>query len=256
MDDIYNVKSWSAPKVVAEYSSIHNLQFPEVMIFLKYKEEIMGQSVLDIGCGGGRTSYILKNIAGTYLGVDYIQEMVDVCKQKFGEKYFRRADVRNLSFSDNSSFGFVLFSYNGLDYIDHVSRLIGLKEIYRVLKPKRLFVFSSHNRNYKNMRHGPQLNTNLNPIKQAMELYEYIISLRRYYLNRKKEFSCSEYAIIRDQDMGFANLCYYIGRKEQIAQARLAGFQIIDMYDVFGNLLYEDSDDSHSAWIYYVARKT
>jgi SAM-dependent methyltransferase len=211
---------------------------------------------LDIGCGDGRTSYILKNIAGAYLGVDCIQEMIDVCKRKFGEEYFRRADVRDLSFLDDSSFDFALFSFNGFDCIGHEGRLTGLKEIHRVLRPDKLLVFSSHNRNHKNIQQRPRLKISLNPIDLARGFYDYIVTLQRYHRNRKKEFFCPEYAVIRDPDQGFANLYYYIGRKEQIAQARLAGFRVIDMYDVFGNPLLEDSDDSDSPWIYYVARKT
>jgi ubiquinone/menaquinone biosynthesis C-methylase UbiE len=46
---------------------------------------------------------------------------------------------------ENETFDFVMFSFNGLDYLSHSDRLLALGEIRRVLKPAGLLLFSSHN---------------------------------------------------------------------------------------------------------------
>lgn len=254
-DDLCDENFWARRNVVTQYSNDISLQLPEAMIFLKYKDEIWGQRILDIGCGGGRTSYILKKIATSYIGIDFCEAMVDACKQKFGTEEFMYADVRDLHVFQDCSFDFVMFSFNGFDCINHAGRLTGLREIYRVLKPQRLFVFSSHNRNYKYARTRPRLSFGINPITQLSNVYYFILAMRNYLHNRKKEIFCPEYAIICDQDYDHSHLHYYIGKEEQIGQAKNAGFQVIEMYDLHGNLLQPQGDDSYSAWIYYVARK-
>jgi len=50
-------------------------------------------------------------------------------------------------------------------------------------------------------------------------------------------------------------LTYYIDKVNQIKQLEDVGFETIDMYDTLGNMLFQDSDDKDSAWIYYVAKK-
>jgi len=254
-DDLCPTEVWDMPGVVSEYSRPRNLQFPEVMIFIKYRENIWGQRILDVGCGGGRTSYILKKMAKSYIGIDSSEEMIAACRQKFGADAFMCADVRNLHVFKDCSFDFVLFSFNGLDCITHEGRLQGLREICRVLKPGKLFVFSSHNRNFRYAQTTPKLSFCINPITQVKNIYYFILFTRNYRCNKKREVFCPEYAIIRSEQHRFAHLYYYIDKKTQIAQAQQVGFQIIEMHDLEGNVLQEDSEDSHVAWIYYVAKK-
>jgi len=54
---------------------------------------------------------------GEYIGVDYSAEMIAACCQKFPDLVWQVADARNLEqFADNY-FDFILFSFNGIDYI-------------------------------------------------------------------------------------------------------------------------------------------
>ncbi|MBF0188289.1 MAG: methyltransferase domain-containing protein, partial [Magnetococcales bacterium] len=63
---------------------------------------------------------------------------------------------------ETTSFDVVLFSFNGIDYIHPYSaRLATLREIWRVLKPDGLFIFSTHNNCFPRSRDGiwPFFNT-------------------------------------------------------------------------------------------------
>ena len=59
-------------------------------------------------------------------------------------------------FKDNS-FDFVLFSYNGVDYVDHADGLAILREIRRLIRPGGYFCFSTHNLNFLVTQYSIQL---------------------------------------------------------------------------------------------------
>ncbi|MCP4254937.1 MAG: class I SAM-dependent methyltransferase, partial [Candidatus Scalindua sp.] len=143
-----NKKKYESKSVVSSYINMR-LQNPEVMIFVKFREFIEGKHVLDIGCGSGRTTAILKNLSSGYVGLDYSLEMVESCRRRFEGVSFLHGDVRDMSGFNDEEFDCVMFSFNGLDSISHSDRLKGLREIRRVLKQDGLFIFSSHNRNHR-----------------------------------------------------------------------------------------------------------
>ena len=155
----------------------------------------------------------------------------------------------------DEEFDYVMFSFNGLDSINHEDRLKGLKEIRRVLKQDGLFVFSSHNRNHRYAISRPKMEISITPCKQAEHFTKFIKSIRNRLKNRSHQIFNQQYAIINDVAHNYAMLTYYIDKENQISQLEDVGFETIEIYDTLGNMLNQDSDDKDSAWIYYLARK-
>lgn len=94
--------------------------------------------VLDIGCGPGWLTFILKEMAphNTYYGLDLSTEMVETARQLAEEKGFRdlhvvQGDAVQLPFPDNS-FDLVTSCFSFRLWGDPVR---GLQEAYRVVRP-------------------------------------------------------------------------------------------------------------------------
>jgi SAM-dependent methyltransferase len=142
--DDSNFKAFSTPEAVAFYASYSGLQPAETYAFDKFVPD--GASILDIGVGCGRTTPYLAARAARYVGIDYVQAMVDICAARFPKNAFYRADATRLSLIEDASVDIVVFSFNGIDAITtKEGRLRCLSEVFRVLRPGGLFIFSSHN---------------------------------------------------------------------------------------------------------------
>ncbi len=253
-DVVMNKRHYEKKHVISNYTHTA-LQNSEVMIFVKYKEYIWDKQILDIGCGAGRTTAYLKNLSRNYTGLDYSLDMIESCKKRFKNVHLIHGDVRNMDLFEDKMFDFVLFSFNGLDSICHEDRLRGLQEIHRVLKQNGIFTFSSHNRNYRNANSPPRMAFTSAPCAQIGNLIKFVKSTYNHSKNKKLERFDKEYSIINDKAHNYALLTYYIDKKSQISQLRKNGFEVIEMYDTFGNKLDIDDDDKDSAWIYYVVRR-
>jgi ubiquinone/menaquinone biosynthesis C-methylase UbiE len=194
--------------------------FPGEQVLLEvYRDRIEGQRVLDLGCGGGRTSPWLHALASAYLGVDYSAKMIEVCRARYPELAFRQGDARNLELLGDASFDIVLFSYNGIDTMPHTQRLQILAEVRRVLRDDGWFVFSSHSIEFRKIvvafdRSGP-----ITPAG----LWRNLKYLRSYLRVRRYQVRTSEYAILSDPRGGTRFLNYFISRTNQIAQLEAAG---------------------------------
>ena len=106
-------------------------------------------AILDIGCGAGRTTVGLhkmgfKNIIGLDLSVGMIAAAKGLAKLNGLDIEFVTGNALDLPFPDNS-FDKALFSYNGIMCIPKVkNRKKAFSEIYRVLKPGGIFIFTAH----------------------------------------------------------------------------------------------------------------
>lgn len=253
---LINKKVYENKRNTLHYISAKRLEDPEIMIFVKYKERIWDRQVLDIGCGAGRTTGFLKNFTRYYMGIDYSSAMIELCKKRFEDIQFSRCDVRDMGIFENNKFDFILFSFNGLDHVgDNEDRQMGLREIHRVLGEDGIFVFSSHNRNYRNAITHPNIRFALNPITQIRNLRRYVRCRNNHLRNKKYQYFGTEYAIINGMSHDYGVLTYCMDKENQTAQIREAGFELMEMYDRGGNALALDDDDSNSAWIHYVTRK-
>jgi ubiquinone/menaquinone biosynthesis C-methylase UbiE len=108
-----------------------------------------GSKILDLGCGAGRTTIPLFQMGYQVFGIDLVPKMIIMAKQNAQKEnlriQFQVGDATKLKFPVNS-FDSVLFSFNGIENIPRFkNRLRAFSQIYRVLKPKGIFIFCTYN---------------------------------------------------------------------------------------------------------------
>lgn len=249
-----NQSTYTSEEGVSSYIT-NTLQSPEVTILVKYKDYYYNRNVLDIGCGAGRTSFYFRNFTQKYIGVDYSKSMIDYCEHQYSELTFKHADARDLSQFTDNCFDFIIFSYNGIDYISNEDRILVLKEVHRILKNDGVFVFSTHNRNFKNIEITPQFEFSLNPINFTKNLLDFFKQKQKNSKLKKEEVNNNDYAILNDSGNGFSLLTYYITREKQLEQLKNTGFKLLEMFKMSGETLELTENDSNEPWIYFVLNK-
>ena len=137
---------------VKRFINMDYLRIPEIAVLNELREKLRDMKMLDIGVGAGRTTGHFACLAKEYVGIDYSPLMITTAQKKF-QNYpkkisFLTMDARNMTFFPDGNFDFILFSWCGIDYVDHEDRLKILSEIRRVLKKGGFFFFSTHNLNY------------------------------------------------------------------------------------------------------------
>jgi ubiquinone/menaquinone biosynthesis C-methylase UbiE len=140
---------WESEEAIRRYAKmeykLNDIEFNYIMeakrLLAKNASEI---KILDLGCGGGRTTVPLFKMGFKVTGVDISKNLIKQLNKKFPEIDACVGDAANLKFQKNS-FDIVLFSHSGIDCLyPKEKRIKCLKEIYRVLKPQGFFIFSSH----------------------------------------------------------------------------------------------------------------
>jgi ubiquinone/menaquinone biosynthesis C-methylase UbiE len=143
-NSLANFRVYSSSEVAAHYSSLSYLTPCERMLFDKYLKP--GMAILDAGVGGGRTTPHLSAIAGSYVGIDYSETMIEACRNRYPELRFAVSDAADLSAFPAEAFDAVVMAFNTIDYIvPEDRRRQCFTECWRVLKPGGVFLFSSHN---------------------------------------------------------------------------------------------------------------
>lgn len=97
--------------------------------------------VLDVGCGDGYITNILKAKCKKIIGIDYSEEAVEEVRQKYGSIECHHMSSTNLLF-ESESFDKVIC----LELLEHLTVLQGkktLKNIFRVLKPNGMIIGST-----------------------------------------------------------------------------------------------------------------
>jgi ubiquinone/menaquinone biosynthesis C-methylase UbiE len=150
---------------------------------------------------------------------------------------------------NNDYFDYILFSFNGLDYISHDDRIEALKEIKRVGKNGSIYVFSAHN--IQSISQLYSVKFTINPVKLLLRIKRFF---KLIFLNGfPKKFYNKKFSILNDGVHKFKLNTYYITPIEQIKQLKELGFMNIRLYSSeTGNEIKElNLNLIKDNWIYY-----
>ena len=105
-------------------------------------------TVLDVGCGAGRTTIPLAEMGLEVIGVDLSEAMIEAARRQAGaagvEVEFRVMDAMVLDFPE-AHFDIALFSYNGIELVPgSEGKRCVFEQVHRILKPGGRLIFSSH----------------------------------------------------------------------------------------------------------------
>src|SRR5215813_443918 len=131
--------------LVAQYAAKHALTAAEQCVLTRFQRDVFGRCVLDLGCGAGRLIPHLQPVVARYVGVDVSRHMIAHCRATYPGVEVIEADMRWLDGFRTGELDTVFAIANLIDAVDGVDRLCVFAEIHRVLAPRGLFVFSSHN---------------------------------------------------------------------------------------------------------------
>ncbi|PYP88407.1 MAG: hypothetical protein DMF61_07390 [Blastocatellia bacterium AA13] len=253
-----NREFYETPGVPEMFGSDAGLFPAEEMILTYLKNELRNQPILDIGVGGGRTTPHLLRISGDYVGIDYSEIMIRLCRARMPEVAFEVCDARDLSRFESDRFAAVFFSWNGIDSVSPEDRGRVLREVNRVLRRDGAFVFSAHNLDWWNRREL-RLIRRLSLSPSPMKLYRlnkgpikvYAASLIR---RLKHKFHNPEQAMILEYEQFIVLPIYYIRQEEQLRQLSEFGFSKVVTVGADGRL-FDEYSRANDYLLHYVARK-
>ena len=223
------------------------VQAGEKTIMQSIQKRISSMTMLDIGVGAGRTTYFFADQVKRYLGIDYSATMVNACKDLYPSFAFEVGDVRQLAYAD-SSFDFLLFSFNGLDSISLSERHMALKEIYRVLAPDGYFAFCTHNLGGIDRLFKFPLSFN---IKKWYKVFVLRNANKGY-----QQFKKANHAVILDGANGYTISNYYTTVDFQLQQLAEFGFDDIQIINMQGEIITtEQARMEKDLWLYFLCHK-
>ena len=145
--------SYYSAKTRAYYESTHALSDYKPNSFLNTVEANLIKThfcpspalVLDIACGSGRTTKALADLGYKVIGTDISFNLINQATKAYSDICFMQMEADKLWFKDDS-FDAVLLSSQAIDHLFPLAaRSRCVHEIFRVLRPGGVFIFSTHN---------------------------------------------------------------------------------------------------------------
>ena len=259
VDDI-NLRTMGKATVVQDYSRSQTLTTAEQATLDRVREEASNQPILDLGVGAGRTIQPLREVSKDYLGVDNSHAMLAASRRRHPGVRLEHADARDLRLVTDRSIFLVMFSCNGIGMVTHADRLAIMREVFRVLRPGGVFLFSTHNQNCPDHVAGfrfPEFKLSGNPARLLLRTVRFVRDSHIRAINRlrfsKHDVRTPEYSVINDECHNYGTMLYYITLQNQRRQLQQLGFASdAEAYGSNGKVI---ADDSRESSIAFVARK-
>lgn len=138
IEGIYSRLSKRYHKITANNFFNAYLEVPATSSLLK---NVKNKKVLDLGCGTGRHTIILKKRGAKVWGIDISPKMIEIAKSGIKGVDFKVGSVYKLPYK-SGTFDIVVAGLV-IGYFENLDK--AFKEIRRVLKPNGIFVFSLTN---------------------------------------------------------------------------------------------------------------
>lgn len=216
--------------------------------------------VLDLGVGAGRTTGLLLEEARSYVGVDIAAEMVEVAQRRFPRADLRVGDAADLSAYAEDSVDLLVFSYNGLDSLDHEHRGQALREMARVTRPGGRVLFSSLNLDGVSFDEHP-LRVRGGPLSARFRYHlvsglrhpsRIVRAVRNYRQTRREAEDGQDWAMRPMRAQQFRFVVHFATMGETVAEARAAGLDVLEAYAEDGTRLDPEAAHTDADYVHLV----
>jgi ubiquinone/menaquinone biosynthesis C-methylase UbiE len=249
---------WNAASTVAAYARQEFLYQPEMRLLGMLRDAWSRTSMLDIGVGAGRTSLYFAELCAQYVGIDYADEMVRRCNERFRGRWpnatFVQGDAADLSGHQDASHDVVLFSFNGIDGLQLEQRERALSEMKRICRPGGLVVFSSHNLYCVPRLWKFQLKRHPRRFWEELQRWKQVHGKNQTL----PEIMAGDFGSRFFDGAAGMNHQLYVRPEKQIAQLRAQGYSEIRVFSsVDGSEItdHENFAGNTQSWFYYICTR-
>ncbi len=252
-----NRSTWSSDNTLQWFGGYEGYSDPgEAAVFDHVASTAAATAILDIGVGAGRTTPLLEAIGSEYTAIDFSPQMVELCRTKYPSHDIRVGDARQLEFADNS-FGLVVFSWNGIDAVDHEDRQLIFQEVRRVLRPDGTFIFSTHNKNGPGHNEKPW-SFRYDDLKHPRRLLDSLRHLRTNTNNYRKNSAMNQdfggWSMMNAAAHNFGIVIHYTTLEQQRKELDEAGFETPTIFDSRGKQIHPDTASSTAWWFHFATQ--
>lgn len=256
-----NLRTWARGGLVRDYSH-RELRPVEVLLMVRFREQFSGR-VLELGCGAGRITGYLVELAREAFGIDLSAEMIGECRRRYPSARLFEGDARDMSGFDDESLDLVIAGCNLLDVFSDGERRQALRDIRRVLAPDGLLIMSSHNRAYLPRVTRPwQIRVaglgQGDPralLRFGADLVRAPRRIGRHLRLRRLELETDDFAIVSDGAHEYSLVHYFTAHDAQFRQFAQEGLEPLLAADLAGRALDRDYRAPDCPEIHYVARR-
>lgn len=232
---------------------------------LSVADDVRGAPVLDVGVGGGRTTWLLRLLTEDYVAVDAAPNMVALCRQRYPDLDVRVGDARDLRDFGDDTFGLALFSNNGVDAVDHDDRARVLSELARSVRPGGVVMYSTHNLRGPSFDERPwrRQRPEEPPTARAQARATAQLAWRSardpamyasYWRHRRLE-QHDGWAMGPLRAHGFRLVTHFIAAQRLDAEVRAAGLELTDVFSLGGQRVDLAGPETHTHYFHVIARK-
>jgi len=111
-----------------------------IKIIKSFLKKEINATALDIGCGSGEFTYILKDYYNKVIGIDISDKMISVAQNNFKSEnlIFKKSDCENIDLNDETAN--IIFALGLFDYVYDIQKVIN--EFKRILKKRGEIIFT------------------------------------------------------------------------------------------------------------------
>jgi SAM-dependent methyltransferase len=132
-----------AKEYAEKFCGEHEKKPQDREILYRFSQVVAGKKpIWDLGCGPGQTTQYLRNLGVEIFGLDVSEKLLEQAKVIHPGIIFRKGNILDLKFENESIAGIVAFY--ALVHFSQEQVANAFREIFRVLKPVGVFLFTYH----------------------------------------------------------------------------------------------------------------
>jgi SAM-dependent methyltransferase len=262
--DLINQRAWTTRDAFREFTRDKTwTDAGEEAAFARVARECVGQPLLDIGIGAGRTVPLMTRMSSDYTGIDCTANLLAHARQRFPGVDLRCMDARDMAGIQDDHYALTAFSWNGIDCVEYAERERILREMRRVTRVGGLVFFSTHNRNGPGFGENPSgllPRFDANPLRFGWRVlraaHSMPLAIWNYRRNAHLHRDYEGYSIRTAAAHSFGIVIVYTTLAEQRRQLEALGLRVEAVYgSCEGDLIPDEQQTSKAWWLHFIARK-